>query len=199
MTDRRNVLRGAAWSAPILAAVAATPLAAASTTTSPDGITAAISTASSSVAHTTKSVGNRAPLALPAVLYLDTKSVDSSVYGHTAPATIDYTITMSSGATYTSPSSSLAVQVGSVQEFPAASFSNVVFASGTYIVNGTQVRPVSVRASLAVSFSPTDGSPTIASSYQLNWTITGYYAGTITPSFLGGNGDLNFTGTVAVA
>ncbi|MDF2989698.1 MAG: hypothetical protein K0S37_212 [Microbacterium sp.] len=197
--DRRTILKGAAWSAPVVALAVASPIAAASGPTCPPELKAGVLGGITTQAVV---VGNKGALAFVGALGLDASGVDLSLFqpAYTTIVT-SATLTMSDGTTHTGTGLSAgAGTLGQIGALPGTLlFNNITFPSGTYVLNSNPVRPVSLTVTAEVILI---GLPTlleIRCPVTLSWTFSVWGVGVVTSSFLGGAGTINYTGTATAA
>lgn len=196
--DRRTMLKGTAWSVPVLAAAIATPLAAASTTPTcptclqPGVLLGGVTTSQALV------VGNQGALAFAGVFGLDSTGCDLGLFqpAYTSLVT-SATLTMSDGSTYAGTGlGSGTGTFGQIGVLPGTwLFSGITFPSGTYILGSNPVRPTQISATVNVILVGLPSLITITCPVTLTWNLDVFATGVVTPAFLGGTGTLNYTGT----
>lgn len=197
--DRRTVLKGAAWSAPVLAMAVAAPMASASGPTCPPCLTAGVLGG-----ITTQAVvaGNKGSLAFVGALGLDSRGCDLALFRplYTVLPT-EATLTMSDNSTHNAVG--LTAGVGTFGQLGALPgtllFNNITFGSGTYAVNSNPVRPKSLTVKANVVLVGLPSLIEITCPVTLTYTFSVWGAGVVTPAFLGGAGTINFTGTATAA
>lgn len=192
--DRRTILKGAAWSAPVVALAVATPIAAASGPTCPPQLKAGVLGG-----ITTQAVvaGNKGALAFAGALGLDATGVDLSLFqpAYTTIVT-SATLTMSDGSTHSG--TGLGVGAGTLGQIGALPgtllFSNISFPNGTYAFNSNPVRPTSLTVTAEVLLIGLPSLLEIRCPVTLTWSFSVWGAGVVS-AFLGGSGTINYTGT----
>ncbi|MFF8186201.1 hypothetical protein ACF044_02950 [Microbacterium sp. NPDC016588] len=198
--DRRTVLKGAAWSAPIVAMAVATPLASASTgPTCPPCLTAGVLGAVTTQAVV---VGNKGALAFVGALGLDSRGCDLTLFKplYTIIPT-SATLTMSDGTTHSG--TGLAAGTGTFGQLGALPgtilFSNLSFPSGTYVLNSNPAHPTKIVVEANVILVGLPSLIEITCPVTLTYNLNVWGVGVVTPAFLGGTGTINFTGTATAA
>lgn len=198
--DRRTVLKGAAWSAPIVALAVAAPLASASTTpTCPPCLTAGVLGAITTQAVV---VGNKGALAFVGALGLDSRGCDLNLFKplYTIIPT-SATLTMSDGSTHSG--TGLAAGTGTFGQLGALPgtilFSDLTFPSGTYVLNSNPRRPTKIVIQANVVLVGLPSLIEITCPVTLTYNLNVWGVGVVTPTFLGGTGTINFTGTATAA
>lgn len=197
---RRTVLKGAAWSAPIVAMAVATPLASASTgPTCPPCLTAGVLGAVTTQAVV---VGNTGALAFVGALGLDSRGCDLTLFQplYTIIPT-SATLTMSDGTTHSGTGLTAGTGTfGQIGALPGTLlFSNLSFPSGTYVLNSNPRRPTKIVVEANVILVGLPSLIEITCPVTLTYTLDVWGVGVVTPSFLGGTGTINFTGTATPA
>lgn len=196
---RRTVLKGAAWSTPVIAMAIASPLASASGPTCPPCLTAGVLGGITTQAVV---VGNKGALAFAGALGLDSRGCDLTLFKplYTIIPT-SATLTMSDGSTHSG--TGLAAGTGTFGQLGALPgtilFSNISFPSGTYVLNSNPVRPKSITIQANVVLVGLPSLIEITCPVTLTWNFNVWGVGVVTPAFLGGTGTINFTGTATAA
>jgi hypothetical protein len=200
---RRTVLKGAAWSVPVVAAAAATPLASASTPGCPTCIKAGLPIVGGLIAGAWTSqalvVGNKATLAFPNVFGLDATACGISWTNIFQPAftyvVLSATLTMSDNNTYTSAVGlgAGAGNISTVGLFPGAFvFTNVALPNGGSAIGIPPYAPVPKTLTVTVKTTLQYGlGLSIECPMTLVWNLHGVATGFV----LGGIGTVNFSGT----
>ncbi|UFS60827.1 hypothetical protein [Subtercola endophyticus] len=190
-TDRRVIIKGAAWSVPLIAAAVATPIAAASGPTCPTCLDAGVLGA-----ITTQAVilGNHGALLFSGALGLDSRTCDLTLFRpiYTSVVT-NATLTMSDGTVYTGTGlGSGSGTFGQLGALPGSFlFSNIHFPNGTYLANSNPVHPTKISVNLVIGLIGLPGLVTINCPVTLSWDLNVFGVGTV----IFGAGTVNFTGT----
>jgi hypothetical protein len=204
--DRRTIVKGAAWSIPVVAAAAAMPLASASTPACPTCIKAGFPIVGGIIsgAWTSQAVvlGNTGTIAFPSIFGLDATQCGISFTNIFQPAftyiVTRATLTMSDGKTYNSAVGlgAGAGNISTVGAMPGAFvFTNVSLPNGGAVA-GIPPYPV-VPKTLTVTVTTTlqyGIGLSIQCPMTLVWDLHGLATGLV---FLGA-GTVNFTGTATV-
>lgn len=203
---RRTIVKGAAWSIPIVAAAAATPLAAASVPACPTCIKAGLPLVGGIVsgAWTSQAVvlGNKGTIAFPSIFGLDATQCGISWTNFFQPVftyvVTQAILTMSDGKTYNSLAGlgAGAGNISTVGAMPGAFvFTNVSLPNGGSVA-GIPPYPV-VPKTLTVTVQTTlqyGVGLSLQCPMTLVWDLHGLATGLV---FLGA-GTINFTGTATV-
>ncbi|MFJ3959157.1 hypothetical protein [Arthrobacter sp. NPDC090010] len=196
--ERRRVLRGAAWAAPVVAAAAAAPAAVASgapscpTCLKAGTLLGGVTTSQSAV------VGNKGALAFAGVFGLDSTKCDLTLFQPVYTSVVtSATLTMSDGSTHSGTGLGTATGTfGQIGALPGTwLFSGINFPSGTYLLNSNPVRPVRITATVSIILIGLPSLIKITCPVTLTWNLNVFATGVVTPTFLGGAGTLNYTGT----
>lgn len=210
---RRTVLKGAAWSVPVVAAAVATPFASASTpipgcpTCLKAGVLAVVGIPLLG-AWTSQAVvvGNKADILVVPAVGIDTSTCVSAGFINAFGFTMNSaTLTMSDGnaandVTYTQILTSL-VGVGTlglVNAFTAIpAFLNVAMPNGGSVLGSYKPAPKKLQICadifLQVDIGGGVGGQTVTCSLCFEWDLAGVGTGAVVGA-LGGTGTINFTG-----
>lgn len=202
--DRRTIVRTAAWGVPVATMVAASPAFADSLAACP--VVASNPGAFNATAAVSNNVGS---IGLGGLLSIDASSVPTGLFVDGFAFVVNSAaLTMSNNVTYPATiSGGAGVATSSLVPVPLPSgivVNNVPFASGTYGNTGltNNFRPQAVQANVTMTFVTLTG-PSIQCTYNLTWPVgTMVGAGIVTevlPFVGGGNGVINYTGTVTSA
>lgn len=198
--DRRTILKGAAWSAPVLAAAVAAPIAAASTPVCPPCLKAGV--IGGALTSQSVVVGNKGSLLFAGAFGLDSRGCNVNLFQplYTSIVT-SATLTMSDGSTHAGTGLGTATGTfGQLGALPGSfQFSNITFPSGTYLANSNPVRPTKIQIKATIVLIGIPSLVQIKCPVTLEWNLNVFGVGVVTPAFLGGTGTINFTGTASVA
>ncbi|MFJ4164361.1 hypothetical protein ACIPY5_02305 [Microbacterium sp. NPDC089698] len=204
--DRRTVVKGAAWSIPVVAAAAAMPLASASTPACPTCIKAGFPIVGGIISGAWTSqavvVGNKGTIAFPSIFGLDATQCGISFTNIFQPAftyiVTQATLTMSDGKTYNSAVGlgAGAGNISTVGAMPGAFvFTNVSLPNGGAIGGLGNYTDVPTKLTVTVQTTLQYGiGLSIQCPMVLTWNLHGLATGLV--AF--GAGTVNFTGTATV-
>jgi hypothetical protein len=189
--DRRTVLKGAAWSAPVIALAVATPTAAASGPTCPTCIKGGVLGA-----ITTQAVvlGNTGSLLFTGALGLDSRDCDLTLFQPVYTSVVTTaTLTMSDGTTHAGTGlGSGTGTFGQLGALPGSFlFNNISFPNGVYLANSNPVRPTSITITVQIALIGLPGGIAINCPVTLTWSFDVFGVGTV----IFGAGTINYTGT----
>ncbi|NQX29596.1 hypothetical protein HQQ81_19805 [Microbacteriaceae bacterium VKM Ac-2854] len=190
---RRTLIKGAAWTLPVVAAATAAPAAVASDPTTPvcptcikPGVLGAI---------TTQAVvlGNTGALLFAGALGLDSTSCNLSLFQplYTSIVTAA-TLTMSDNTTHTGVGlGSGTGTFGQLGALPGSFlFNNIHFPNGVYLANSNPVRPTKITVNLTIALIGLPSLITIQCPVSLTWDLNVFGVGTV----IFGAGTINYTG-----
>jgi hypothetical protein len=203
VVDRRAVVKGAAWSVPVMAAAVAMPLASASTPACPSCIRAGFPIIGGIVAGAWTSqaivAGNKGTIAFPSIFGLDATQCGISFQNIFQPAftyiVTQATLTMSDGNTYNS-AVGLGVGAGNISTVGAMPggfvFTNVSLPNGGAVVGIGSYKDVPTKLTVIVRVTLQYGlGLTLECPMVLTWDLHGLATGLV--AF--GAGTVNFSGT----
>lgn len=190
--ERRTIIKGAAWSVPIVATALAAPALAGSSgpvcpTCVKPGVLGAI---------TTQAVvlGGKGALLFAGALGLDSRDCDLSLFQplYTSIVT-SATLTMSDGSTHVGAGlGSGTGTFGQLGALPGSFlFSNISFANGVYLANSNPVRPTKITITATMVLIGLPSLITINCPVTLTWNLDVFGIGTV----IFGAGTINYTGT----
>ncbi len=189
--DRRVILKGAAWSAPVIALAVAAPGAAASQPVCPTCLTAGVLGGITTQAVV---VGNKGALLFGGALGLDSRDCDLTLFKPLYTSVITTaTLTMSDGSTHVG--TGLGTGTGTFGQLGALPgsflFSNISFPNGVYVANSNPVHPTSITITAQIGLIGLPGLITITCPVTLTWNLDVFGVGTV----IFGAGTINYTGT----